>query len=282
MNVKSACLSNRPENERQIFLAFLAVSLNTENMTHENRDRDDRGGSMMRLVRRVTAVGKNWAVVVPFESCGEKMWTVLDAYTGAAAEAEARGHALRCAASEDDCSKNAKTYNPKPWDSKPPDQGYFDELMRVSKRQIVWGGNYYASKLPDSRGWIFWDKRKYVDNFADGELAWTSYDRNLKKVTLQHHGFLTADVDSAIHPTQKPVFLYRWVLENYAKPGDRILDTHMGSGSIAIACHYAGHPLTACEIDPEYFADALDRIQRETRQLDLFSSPNDKLTDSRP
>ncbi len=172
------------------------------------------------------------------------------------------------------CSKNAKTYNPKPWDSKTPDQGYFDELMRVSKRQIVWGGNYYASKLPDSRGWIFWDKRKYVDNFADGELAWTSYDRNLKKVTLQHHGFLTADVDSAIHPTQKPVFLYRWVLENYAKPGDRILDTHMGSGSIAIACHYAGHPLTACEIDPEYFADALDRIQRETRQLDLFSSPN--------
>jgi len=168
------------------------------------------------------------------------------------------------------CSKNAKTYNPKPWDSKTPDQGYFDELMRVSKRQIVWGGNYYASKLPDSCGWIFWDKHKYVDNFADGELAWTSFDRNLKKVTLQHHGFLTADVDSAIHPTQKPVFLYRWVLENYAEPGQRILDTHLGSGSHAIACHYAGMHLTACEIDPDYYHAAMERIERETRQTTLF------------
>jgi len=110
-----------------------------------------------------------------------------------------------------------------------------------------------------------------VDNYADGELAWTSYDRNLKKVTLQHHGFLTADAGSSIHPTQKPVFLYRWILENYANPGDRILDTHMGSGSIAIAAHYACVYLTACELDKDYYEAACKRIEKETRQLDFFS-----------
>jgi site-specific DNA-methyltransferase (adenine-specific) len=168
------------------------------------------------------------------------------------------------------CSKNSKQYAPKEWDASTPDAAFFDELRRVSRHQIVWGGNYYASKLPDSRCWIFWDKQKQVDNYADGELAWTSFDQNIRQITLQHHGFLTADECSSIHPTQKPVALYRWLLERYATPGQRILDTHLGSGSHAIACHYAGMHLTACEIDADYFAAAQERIARETRQTTLF------------
>jgi len=105
-----------------------------------------------------------------------------------------------------------------------------------------------------------------VDNYADGELAWTSYDRNLKAVTLQHHGFLTADEASAIHPTQKPVPLYEWVLRTYAEAGWKILDTHMGSGSSVIAAIRGGYEITACEIDPEYFNDAVERIPRELQQ----------------
>lgn len=159
------------------------------------------------------------------------------------------------------CSKNAKTYNPKPWDSKTPDQAYFDELMRVSKRQIVWGGNYFP--LPPTRGIIWWDKMQPWENFSSGELAWTSFDRPAKQFRFDNR------TSGKIHPTQKPVDLYSWLLSNYAKPGDTILDTHMGSGSIAIACHYAGHHLTACELDEEYFDAACERITNATRQTTL-------------
>lgn len=130
-------------------------------------------------------------------------------------------------------------HKPKKWDSSIPDRKYFSELFRVSKNQIIWGGNYFTEHLPASRCWIFWDKVKYVENYADGELAWTSFDRNVKQVTIQHHGFMTGDGKS-IHPTQKPVALYKWLLSRYAKPGDKILDTHGGSGSICIACHDLG------------------------------------------
>jgi site-specific DNA-methyltransferase (adenine-specific) len=149
----------------------------------------------------------------------------------------------------------------KGWDKEPPSPEYFEELIRVSKNQIIWGGNYFS--LPPSRCWLFWDKLMGGD-FADGELAWTSMDRVVKKFTKcnKDHGH--------IHPTQKPVKLYDWLLVNYAKPSDRILDTHLGSGSIAIACHYREHHLTACEIDPDYYAAAMERIERETRQLTLF------------
>ena len=169
------------------------------------------------------------------------------------------------------CSKNKKTYQPKQWDEKTPDAEYFRELYRVSANQIVWGGNYFTSNLPESRCWIFWDKLKFVPNFADGELAWTSFDQNTRKIAIQHHGFLTADEFAQIHPTQKPVELYRWLLENYANTGDKILDTHLGSGSSAIACHYAGHHLTACELDADYYKAACERIDRETRQQTLFT-----------
>ena len=147
----------------------------------------------------------------------------------------------------------------KGWDKEPPPPEYFSELRRVSKHQIIWGGNYFADMLPASRCWIYWQKDMGGD-FADGELAWTSFDRVLKQWRKR------SETHGRIHPTQKPVDLYRWLLDRYAKPGQRILDTHLGSGSHAIAAHYAGIHLTACEIDPDYFAAASERIARETMQ----------------
>ena len=155
------------------------------------------------------------------------------------------------------------------WDSAAPDAEYFTEIRRVSQNQIVWGANHFIEMLPiNSPCWLIWDKLFSNEvSFADAELAWTSFKSTAKK--FQCHP-LQGD---RIHPTQKPVALYRWLLANYAKPGDRILDTHLGSGSIAIACHYAGHHLTACELDPDYFAAACKRIERETAQAELILPP---------
>jgi len=165
--------------------------------------------------------------------------------------------------------KNKQWEKGKGWDSKPPTMEYFDELWRVSRRQIIWGGNYFP--MPAIGGWIFWDKARDKDvSFADGELAWTNFLTTLKKITVRYDGFIGADVER-IHPTQKPVALYRALLENYAKPGQRVLDTHLGSGSHAIAAHYFGAHLTACEIDADYFAAAMARIKRETAQTTLFT-----------
>ena len=157
-----------------------------------------------------------------------------------------------------------RKWKPKSWDDAPPDQAYFDELFRVSKRQVIWGGNYFT--LPPSQYFAIWDKGDGMRgrSFAEGEFAWVS-DGGTRIKTIN-----PVDKDR-IHPTQKPVKLYEWLLANYAKPGMRVLDTHLGSGSIAIACHYAGHHLTACEIDAEYYAQAVERIDRETAQRDFFS-----------
>lgn len=163
----------------------------------------------------------------------------------------------------------ANPHTKKDWDNGIPTAEYWEELFRVSKNQIVWGGNYMTEFLSPSRCWIFWDKMKFVDNYADGELAWTSFDRNTKKVAIQHHGFLTKDGKS-IHPTQKPVALYKWILDKYANQGDKILDTHLGSGSIAIACHDYGFELTACELDAEYYEKAIQRIKNHVSQQRLF------------
>ena len=152
----------------------------------------------------------------------------------------------------------------KSWDARPPDADYFRELFRVSRNQIVWGANYYPQHLPPSMGWVFWDKGQRGFSLADGELAFTSFERALR-VFEYARGAALAEGER-IHPTQKPVALYRWLLDRYAKPGQRILDTHLGSGSHAIAAHYAGVHLTACEIDPDYFAAASERIARETMQ----------------
>ena len=151
----------------------------------------------------------------------------------------------------------------KHWDSSIPDESYFSELQRVSVNQIVWGGNYFTDHLTSSRCWIYWQKDMGGD-FADGELAWTSFDRVLKQYRKRSESL------NRIHPTQKPVKLYDWIFVNYAEKGMKILDTHMGSGSIAIAAHYAGMHLTACELDEDYFKAACERIERETAQTTLF------------
>jgi len=154
------------------------------------------------------------------------------------------------------------TYKMGDWDHEAPPVEYFAELRRVSKHQIVWGANHFIERLPiNSPCWIVWDKMFSNEvSFAAAELAWTSFDSTAKK--FQCHPIQ----DERIHPTQKPVKLYDWLLTNYAKPGQRILDTHLGSGSHAIAAHYAGVHLTACEIDPDYFYAAKARIERETAQ----------------
>ena len=159
------------------------------------------------------------------------------------------------------------TYKMGDWDAVPPPPEYFDELRRVSKNQIIWGVNHYVSRMPwNSPCWIVWDKKFSNDvSFAAVELAWTSFDRTAKRFEC------TPLQAGRIHPTQKPVELYAWMLANFAEPGQRILDTHLGSGSHAIAAHYVGAHLTACEIDADYYAAALARIKRETAQTTLFT-----------
>ena len=153
----------------------------------------------------------------------------------------------------------------KKWDESPPSVDYWNELQRVSKNQIAWGANNF-SWIPPHNGWIVWDKDITGDvSFSKAELAFCSSINTVQMVQIRAQSGAETYSDK-IHPTQKPVALYKWILANQAKPGQRILDTHMGSGSIAIACHYAGMHLTACEIDPDYFKAACERIKRETSQ----------------
>ena len=156
------------------------------------------------------------------------------------------------------------------WDSATPDSEYFEELMRVSKNQIIWGGNYFP--LPLVSSWIFWDKLTGLNDFSDGELAWSSFGGALRKYTQLWLGSNAKDSDGRIHPTQKPVALYKWLLSRYAKPGDKILDTHGGSGSICIACHDLGYDLTWMELDEDYYKAACERYQRHAAQGSLFEA----------
>jgi len=160
------------------------------------------------------------------------------------------------------------------WDSETPNKEYFNELFRVSKNQIIWGGNYF--ELPLTKSWIVWDKKtedKYSNDFADCELAWNSFDKPAKIVRYLWSGMLQPnmkDKQKRIHPTEKPYQLYKWLLDKYTKENDKILDTHLGSGSIAIACHDYGFELTACELDKEYYDKAIQRIVNHTNQTKLF------------
>lgn len=166
--------------------------------------------------------------------------------------------------------KNKRYSKGKNWDNETPLLKYFIELFRVSKNQIIWGGNYFTNKLPISRGWIYWDKQLNKDiSFADGELAWTSFDKVLKTAKVQYSGFLGAD-NEKIHPTQKPIKLYEWLLAKYAKEGDKILDTHLGSASIAIACDNMGFELVGSELDTEYYQNSIERIKSHLKQGVLF------------
>jgi len=159
----------------------------------------------------------------------------------------------------------------KDWDNEIPSPEYFKELMRVSKNQIIWGGNYFLDYLSNTRCMLVWDKNNGGNNMADCELAWTSFETSVRKFTWHHlKGTGPIKKQPRIHPTQKPTALYRWLLDKYAKRGDKILDTHLGSGSIAIACHDMKFDLTAFELDPDYFEMASKRLEAHQRQLTLF------------
>jgi site-specific DNA-methyltransferase (adenine-specific) len=151
------------------------------------------------------------------------------------------------------------------WDNETPTIEYFKELFRISKNQIIWGGNYF--ELPPTKCFLIWDKKQPQDvSFASCEFAWTSFNSVAKTFYFRPQG-----QENRFHPTQKPVALYKWLLDKYAKPNDKILDTHLGSGSIAIACHDYGFDLTACELDKEYFDKAMQRINNHTAQTKLFA-----------
>jgi len=154
--------------------------------------------------------------------------------------------------------------NKKNWDNSIPNKEYFDELFRVSKNQIIWGGNYFD--LPPTQGFFIWDKKQPHDfSLAMIEYAWSSIQKPSKMWSLS-----VQKEQNKIHPTQKPVKLYEWLLMNNAKEGDKILDTHLGSGSISIACHNLGFDLTACELDKDYFDASLKRLQQHQSQTTLF------------
>jgi len=163
-----------------------------------------------------------------------------------------------------------------------PEEKYFNELLRVSKNQIIWGINYYA-KYTESVGRIIWDKVNGSSSFSDCEIASCSIHDSVRMYSYMWNGFMQGSSangkkmegnkslnEKRIHPTQKPIKLYEWLLMNYAKKDDKILDTHLGSGSIAIACHQLGFDLTACELDKEYFETAMKRIENHQAQIRMF------------
>jgi site-specific DNA-methyltransferase (adenine-specific) len=152
------------------------------------------------------------------------------------------------------------------WDNAPPPTEYFQELFRISVNQVIWGGNYFP--LPPTRGIIVWDKLQPWENFSQVELAWTSFDMPAKLIRLSSRG--GANEEEKIHPTQKPVQLYTWTLSKLAKPGFRIIDTHVGSASSLIACHQLGYEYWGYEIDGEIFMRANKRLEREKAQVSMF------------
>jgi site-specific DNA-methyltransferase (adenine-specific) len=160
-----------------------------------------------------------------------------------------------------------KAYEFKGWDKDRPPYEYFIELFRVSKNQIIWGANYFAEHLPPSMGWIFWDKGQRICN-SDGELAYTSFNKALRVVEANRCKII--EYGGAIHPTQKPYYLYAWILNNYAQKGQRILDTHVGSGSSRIACHHKGFDFVGFEIDLEYCEKSEKRFVDAISQQRLF------------
>jgi site-specific DNA-methyltransferase (adenine-specific) len=166
-------------------------------------------------------------------------------------------------------SKNKKR-KVKKWDLSIPEKEYFIELFRVSKNQIIFGANYFTEFLPSSMGWIFWDKCVAEKcSFSDGELAFSSYDRALKKAVIPYSGFIGMEQEK-FHPTTKPVKLYNWILKNYAKQGDLILDTHLGSGSSRIAAYKAALNFVGFEIDAEYYEKQEKRFNDFKSQLRMF------------
>ena len=166
-------------------------------------------------------------------------------------------------------------YTKKNWDLSAPTLVYFEQLRRVSKNQIIWGANHFISRIAlDSHCWIVWDKQNGNNNFADCELAWTSFNTAVRKFEFRWQGMLQGNMknkETRFHPTQKPVALYEWLLTNYAKEGDKILDTHLGSGSSRIAAYNMGFDFVGCEIDKDYFEKEEERFREHSMQINLFS-----------
>lgn len=170
-------------------------------------------------------------------------------------------------------------FTPKSWDSSGPALEYFLELKRVSKNQIIFGANHFIENIPgaNSSSWIVWDKMNGENDFADCELAYTSFKSAIRKFQFKWNGMLQGDMKNKqkrIHPTQKPIQIYEWILRNYAKPGDKILDTHLGSGSSRIAAYKMGFDFWGYEIDAEYF-DAQEKRLKEAIAMPLFDGIND-------
>jgi len=177
-------------------------------------------------------------------------------------------------------------YHNKKWDNSIPSRAYFQELIRVSENQIIWGGNYFTDYLKPVNSWIIWDKVDTVPTYSDGEMAWTSLDINIVIIPLKHSGFrkgqnigkdsnviynipFSGSMD--IHPTQKPIKLYEWIFKNYAEEGQKILDTHLGSGSSRIAAYNYKMDFTGYEIDKDYFEVAEKRFKNHVAQLKIFN-----------
>jgi site-specific DNA-methyltransferase (adenine-specific) len=169
--------------------------------------------------------------------------------------------------------REAKTKN---WDNATPTDEYFNELKRVSKNQIIWGANYFPYLWQNGcKGFVFWNKDVNFDSYSAGELAYTSFDKPAKYFYYAWNGLADGirgrnKQQQTIHPTQKPAALYKWLLDKYAKQGDKILDTHLGSMSIAIACHDLGFDLVGCELDAEYYQKGLERVNNHIAQQNLF------------
>jgi len=184
-------------------------------------------------------------------------------------DADKKNNGKNSEAHEKNSLAKIKTYKKTNWDSSIPTEDYFKELKRVSKRQIIWGANFFNLQ----GGMLYWHKNVTMPTYSSGELAYLSWLNKIDFVDITWHGMLQQDMknkEHRIHPTQKPVKLYEWILMNYAKEGDKILDTHLGSGSIAIACHNLGFDLTACELDKDYFESAMKRLKQHQAQQRLF------------
>lgn len=167
----------------------------------------------------------------------------------------------------------ANNYTKKNWDISSPNKDYFIELKRVSKNVIIWGANHFIENIPNKNSscWIVWNKEN-SGNFADCELAYTNFDTAVRMFSFRWNGMLQGDMknkETRIHPTQKPVALYKWILDKYAKQGDKILDTHLGSMSIAIACADYGFELVGCELDPDYYNAGIKRLQNHLSQTKI-------------
>jgi site-specific DNA-methyltransferase (adenine-specific) len=166
-----------------------------------------------------------------------------------------------------------KQYKETEWDNETPSQEYFDELFRVSKNQIIWGGNYFIDKIKKpTQCFLIWNKVQRDFTMSDAELAWSSFNKTIRCFDMSRGSAMGCNNKNGgkLHPTQKPVKLYEWLLMNYAKEGDKILDTHLGSGSIALACHNLGFDLTACELDKDYYDAAMKRLKEHQQQLTMF------------